>query len=50
MMVYSVSSLNYCYVEYYYACATHALHMSYVLICYDLSAQTLHYTTATGTL
>ena len=42
MMVYIVCSLNFCSVEYYYACATYALR-----ICYDFSTQKLHYTTAT---
>ena len=40
-MVYIVHSLNYFSVEYYYACAMHALQ-----ICYDLSRQKLHYTSA----
>ena len=31
-MVYIVHSLNYCCVEYYYARATHALHMSYEVV------------------
>ena len=31
-MVYIVCSLNYCSVEYYYARATHALHMSYEVV------------------
>ena len=32
MMVYIVHSLNYCCVEYYYACATHTLRMSYEFV------------------